>query len=70
MQNINLGTLLFLAAGLVLLLNKRLLRELAAQVAEALNNFPRGGPPTPMHPSPAGDDALLRRSPRSRKTTV
>jgi hypothetical protein len=28
---------------------------------EANNNF-RGGPPTPMHPSPAGDDALLRKS--------
>jgi len=27
--------------------------------AEAIDNF-RGGPPTPMHPSPAGDDALLR----------
>jgi hypothetical protein len=32
---------------------------------EAINNF-RGGPPTPMHPSPANDGALLRR--RSRKT--
>ena len=31
---------------------------------EELNNF-RGGPPTPMHPSPADDGALLRR--RSRK---
>jgi hypothetical protein len=28
-------------------------------VMEAIDNF-RGGPPTPMHPSPAGDDALLR----------
>ena len=31
---------------------------------EEINNF-RGGPPTPMHPSPADDGALLRR--RSRK---
>jgi hypothetical protein len=31
---------------------------------EELNNF-RGGPPTPMHPSPADDGALVRR--RSRK---
>ncbi|MBZ5624491.1 MAG: hypothetical protein LAQ69_38200 [Acidobacteriia bacterium] len=31
---------------------------------EAINNF-RGGPPTPMHPSPANDGALLRR--RARK---
>ena len=33
-------------------------------VIEELNNF-RGGPPTPMHPSPADNGALLRR--RSRK---
>lgn len=35
------------------------------QVREAIenfrDNFPRGGPRTPMHPSPAGDTALLRR---------
>jgi hypothetical protein len=31
---------------------------------EEVKNF-RGGPPTPMHPSPADDGALLRR--RSRK---
>ena len=42
------------------------------QIAEAIetfrNNFPRGGPPTPMHPSVAGDDAHLR--PGSRKRTA
>jgi hypothetical protein len=27
---------------------------------EEIDNLPRGGPPAPMHPSPAGD-ALLRR---------
>ena len=27
---------------------------------EAINNF-RGGPPTPMHPLPADDGAMLRR---------
>ena len=32
---------------------------------ELINNF-RGGPPTPMHPSPADDGAVLRR--RSWKT--
>jgi hypothetical protein len=35
------------------------------QIAEAIenfrNNFPRGGPGTPMHPSPAGDERHLRR---------
>jgi hypothetical protein len=25
------------------------------------NNFPRGGPPAPMHPSPSGDDIMFRR---------
>ena len=39
-------------------------REVADAVAEALDNF-RGGPPTPMHPSPADDRALLCR--RGRK---
>jgi hypothetical protein len=32
---------------------------------EAIDNF-RGGPRTPMHPSPSNDAALLRK--RSRKT--
>jgi hypothetical protein len=34
-------------------------------VIEAINNF-RGGPPTPMHPSPVNDAALLRRRTRTR----
>jgi len=25
------------------------------------NNFPRGGPPTPMHPLSSGDDIMFRR---------
>jgi hypothetical protein len=32
---------------------------------EAIERFRGGGPPTPMHPSPVGDAALLRK--RSRK---
>lgn len=40
-------------------------RELADAIRDGIDNF-RGGPPTPMHPSPAGDSALLRR--RSRRT--
>jgi hypothetical protein len=39
-------------------------RSMIDALIEALNNF-RGGPPTPMHPSPADDGALLRR--RARK---
>jgi hypothetical protein len=29
------------------------------KIVEGMNNF-RGGPPTPMHPSPSNDAALLR----------
>jgi hypothetical protein len=38
-------------------------------ISEAIENFRdnfRGGPPTPMHPSPVNDGALLRR--RARKS--
>jgi hypothetical protein len=35
-------------------------------VIEAINNFRGGGPPTPMHPSPVNDAALLRRRARTR----
>ena len=43
-------------------------REIAEAIDTFRNNFPRGGPPTPMHPSVAGDDAHLR--PGSRKRTA
>ena len=51
---------LILAAVVALLFRRSMLDALI----EAINNF-RGGPPTPMHPSPADDAALLRR--RARK---
>ena len=35
-------------------------RALLDKIAEGMNNF-RGGPPTPMHPSPVNDAALLRK---------
>jgi hypothetical protein len=38
----------------------RPLRKLGDGLNEAFNNF-RGGPPTPMHPIPVNDGALLRR---------
>ena len=47
---------LILAAVAALLFRRSMLDALI----EAINNF-RGGPPTPMHPSPADDTALLRR---------
>jgi hypothetical protein len=52
--------LLILVASLAILFFKRF-RWMLEALIEAINNF-RGGPPTPMHPSPAGDDVLLRRS--------
>ena len=45
-------------AGVLLMLPRR--REMIDALIEALENF-RGGPPTPMHPSPANDGALLRK---------
>jgi len=51
---------LICVAGVALFFRRWMLDALI----EEINNF-RGGPPTPMHPSPADDGALLRR--RSRK---
>jgi hypothetical protein len=68
MGNVNDGVWVFLvlAIGLAFLFFKRRELKKAAMALvetfkEEVNNLPRGGPPTPMHPSPAGDDALLRR---------
>lgn len=55
---------LVLAVSLMILLFNRWMID---AVIEALHNF-RGGGPTPMHPSPVNDGALLRkrfRKPRS-----
>jgi hypothetical protein len=41
-------------------------RWMLEALIDAINNFKGGGPPTPMHPSPADDGALLRR--RRRKS--
>ena len=63
MGQIDYGVLLVvLVASLVIFSFKRGIME---ALVEAINRFRGGGPPTPMHPSPAGDDALLRR--RSKK---
>jgi hypothetical protein len=63
MAHINNSVVFVLAAGFALLVFKP--HRVAVKIIEAIDNFPRGGPPRPMHPSPAGDDALLRS--RSRK---
>ena len=56
------GGILLLATLLVVFLFRRW--RLLDALIEELNNF-RGGPRTPMHPSPANDGALLRK--RSRR---
>ncbi|HEY1217337.1 MAG: hypothetical protein ABSE42_08965 [Bryobacteraceae bacterium] len=57
------GSIVFLiAVALLALLLFR--RWVADALIEAINNFRGGGPPTPMHPSPADDAALLRRGAR------
>jgi hypothetical protein len=35
--------------------------ELIEAIENFKNNFPHGGPPAPMHPSPAADGAWLQR---------
>lgn len=57
-------SLLFLGAVVALWSRRWILDALIDGIDEIANNFP-GGPPTPMHPSPADDGKLLRR--RSRK---
>jgi hypothetical protein len=54
--------LIFVAVS-ALFLRRWMLDALIEGINDFFNNF-RGGPPTPMHPSPADDAALLRRRPR------
>jgi hypothetical protein len=56
------GAAVLIAAGL-LLMHRGLVQDMAVKFAEAVDNF-RGGPPSPMHPSPVNDAALLRRKRR------
>ena len=58
------GVLIFVVAGSVGFVTMLIWRDAREAFIEAMNNF-RGGPPTPMHPSPADDGRLLRR--RARK---
>ena len=54
--------LVLAAATALLILNHRVVIE---AIEAFKDNFPRGGPPTPMHPSPVSDTSLLlRRSPK------
>jgi hypothetical protein len=48
----------FAAAALIAVFLKH--QQIQEAIEKFRDNF-RGGPPTPMHPSPAGDDRHLRR---------
>jgi hypothetical protein len=56
------GSVVFLIAVAVFLIffHRRWMLD---ALIDAIHNF-RGGPPTPMHPSPANDGVLLRRRSR------
>jgi len=66
---------LFVAAAAVLFYlfrreqAKRLTHDFAEELQRAIDRFRGGGPGTPMHPSPAGDVAHLRkpRLPKQRR---
>lgn len=47
-------------AGILFFQHARIRRA----IEDFTNNFPRGGPPTPTHPSPADDDRFLRKKRR------
>jgi len=57
----SIAILVFLGAVTSILLFQRWMVD---ALIEAINRF-RGGPPRPMHPSPAGDVALLRKPTRT-----
>jgi hypothetical protein len=64
-----LPEILVLASLAILCFGGRRLSDLADELRDALNNF-RGGPPTPMHPSPANDSALLAPDPEDREVDL
>jgi hypothetical protein len=61
MEPANIVRLILVAIFVALLFQGSVLEALL----EAINNF-RGGPPTPRHPLPADDGAIVRRK-RSRR---
>lgn len=59
-QTNSIVSLLILVAIVALLSWRWMLDALIDGINEIANHFPGGGPPTPMHPSPADDGAVLR----------
>ena len=58
MENTEIVRLFLCAAAAVILFSFR--QQIKEAMERFTDNFPRGGPPTPMHPSPAGDDIFLK----------
>jgi hypothetical protein len=62
-------SLLILIAIIALLSRRSMLDALIDGINAVADNF-RGGPPPPMHPSPADDRALLRRRSHTHATQI
>jgi hypothetical protein len=56
-------TMLLCTTGLGILLFTNH-RKVIEAIENFRNNFPRGGPPNPMHPLSSGDDVIFRRRKR------
>jgi len=63
-------SLLILVAIVAVVLRRSMLNALIDGIHAIADNFRGGGPPTPMHPSPADDGALLRRRSHSNATQI
>ena len=66
-QTNSIVLLLILAAIIAAIITLSFRRGMVDVLIEALNSFRGGGPPTPMHPSPANDAVILRRQARKTK---
>jgi hypothetical protein len=65
MRSHDVLTLLCGLMMLILFFRRRSVDALIEIIESIVDNF-RGGPPTPMHPLPGDDGALLRRGRRTR----
>ena len=63
-------SLLILVAIVALVSRRSLLNALIDGIQAIADNFRGGGPPAPMHPSPADDGALLRRRSHTNATQI
>ena len=66
MKYVGTQELIVLFVVVLVLFGPKSLKELAADLGNAMNNF-RGGPGSPSHPVPADDSRLLNRKSRGAK---